>query len=334
MRRRTSAGLGSSLLAGLVLVLSAVLSPLAAAATSGSAGGNGLKISPVSTNITVNPGQSQTVTVNVQNVTQAPVTLQVFINDFTASGDESGTPALLLNPNQYAPSHSLKRYVAPVPNVTLAAGQEKSVGVTITIPSDAPGGGYYGAVRFAPASSGGSGSVALSASVASLILVRVPGDFKEDLQLTDMSVQQGDNGSSSVVFTSSKNLVAAIRFKNDGDVQEQPFGKLLLKQGKKQLASFEINNTTPRGNVLPDSVRKFTVSLSHIGMFGKYTLEGNFGFGQDGQLLSGQTTFYVIPIWGILGVLAVILIILFFIFGFPRLMRGYNQRVVRRATRR
>lgn len=322
----------AGVLAGLLLVFAAVMP---AAAASSSASGNGLRISPVSNDLTINPGQTQTVTVYVQDVTSAPVTLQALINDFTASGDESGAPALLLNPNQYAPSHSLKRYVAPIGNITLQPGEQKGVSVAVTIPKDVPGGGYYGAVRFVPvASNGGSSNVTLSASVASLILVRVPGPVKENMQLLSLDARSGVNAGASVVFTSGKGLVAAARFQNTGDVQEQPFGKLLLKQGSKVLATYEINNVTPRGNVLPGSIRKFTVGLTKVGFFGKYTLVGNFGYGTSGQLLSGQTTFYVVPVTAIAGVVILALLIIFFIFVFPKMLRRYNQRVIRKATRR
>jgi multisubunit Na+/H+ antiporter MnhC subunit len=90
----------------------------------------------------------------------------------------------------------------------------------------------------------------------------------------------------------------------------------------------------PRGNVLPDSVRKFTVKLDKVGAFGKYTLVGNFGYGNDGQLLSGSTTFYVVPLAAIIIVAAIVILIVFLIFALPKLIRGYNRKIVQRATRR
>lgn len=331
IRQRILAVCGG-IIAAIVLCVTAVLPAGAASAPVSS--GSGLRISPVSTELTINPGASQTVTVYVQNVTADPVTLQAVVNDFTASGDESGTPALLLDPSQYAPSHSLKRYVAPLGNITLRPGEQKGVKAVITIPKGVPGGGYYGAVRFLPVGTSTDGrSVTLSASVASLILVRVTGPVKESLQLLSLDAREASGGGRTVFF-GSHGLAAVTRFRNDGDVQEQPFGKVLLERGGKVLASYEINNTTPRGNVLPDSIRKFTVSLDKVGLFGKYTLVGNFGYGTNGQLLSGQTTFYVIPLAAIVIALAIILLILFFVFGFPRLLRSYNRRVLRKAGRR
>ncbi len=317
-----------SILSGCMLLIGSLVPISASAATSG---GNGLRVSPVTTNLTINPGDTQVVTINVQNVTDSPATLQVVINDFTSEG-ETGNPALLLNPGQYAPVHSLKRFVAPIPDVSLGAGASKAVKVDITIPKGTSGGGYYGAVRFAPASVNQANNVTLSSSVASLVLVRVTGNFKEQLDLASMDVRGGTNGSPSVIFTSNQNLYAAIRFQNLGDVQEQPFGKVLLKQGNTQLASYEVNDAT-RGNVLPDSIRRFNVKLDKVGWFGKYTVYGNFSYGTNGQLMSGQTTFYVVPLPAIIGVLLLVAVIVFLIFGFPKLKRQYDRNIVRRARR-
>ncbi len=327
MSRRRISSLFGTVLGGLFLILMSIV-PVSAA-TSSETGGSGLKISPVVTNLTINAGQSQSVTLYVTNVTSAPITIQALVNDFTANSDETGTPNLLLN-NQYAPTHSLKRYVQSINNVTLQPGQQKSVNVVITIPSNTSGGGYYGAIRFLPVSSNGSGTVSLTASLASLILVKVPGVYKENVELLSFDTENSGSGSS-VLFTSNKNLIAAARFQNTGEVQEQPFGKVQLESGSKVLASYEINNTTPRGNVLPDSIRRFTVKLNKVGSFGQYTLIGSFGYGTNGQLLSAKTTFYVIPIPIIALAVLIVLIIIFLIVVIPRWLRRHDRRVLNRA---
>jgi hypothetical protein len=173
-------------------------------------GGNGLRVSPVRSDLTINAGTSQTVTINLTNVTTLPATFQAIVNDFTANSNESGDPALILGNNQYAPSHSLKRFVLPIPEVTLQPGQEKGVPVTITIPANAAGGGYYGAVRFAAVGSGGSNdNVTLAGSVGSLILVKVPGDIIDKVSIA--SFNSSVNGSVSSFFTSNKNISAVSR---------------------------------------------------------------------------------------------------------------------------
>ena len=321
----------------LVALVAAVLVLVSGAqfASAASTGGNGLRISPVRTDLTIAPGKTQVVNINVTNITSSTATLQTVVNDFTANPDESGNPSIILDPTQFAASHSLKRYVGPVSNFTLTPGQEKSIPITINIPISAAGGGYYGAIRFAPASTTISPgqNVSLAGSVGSLILVKVPGELKEQLSIASFDIRH-DNVASSF-FTTTKDLTALVRLQNEGNIQEAPFGKILLKNHSgKIIGTYEINNTSPAGNVLPDSIRKFGVTLTGIKSFGQYKLEGNFGYGSGGQLLSASTTFYVIPFTIILIFVLIVLLIVFLIFGLPRLIKSYNKSVLRRASRR
>ena len=322
----------ASLLGAAVALLFVGAAP-ALAATSVT-GGNGLKISPVRNDLTISPGTAQTIDVYVTNLTSQPANLQGVVDDFTAGADESGTPYILLN-GEKAPSHSLKGYVAPIGDFALGANQQKDIKVTVSIPKGVAGGGYFGAIRFLPASTNGSKNVNLTASVGSLVLVTVPGPVTEQLSLVSFDVRHMDPktnqlGGPSVLFTSNKNLDGVARFQNSGNLQEGPFGKMLLKKGNTVVATYEINTETPRGVVLPDSIRRFSVPLSGLGSFGKYTLEGNFGYGSKGQLLSAQTSFYVVPLSVVVIVVVVILAILVGIF----LLRVYIRNAVKRAVKR
>jgi Bacterial protein of unknown function (DUF916) len=299
------------------------------------AGGNGLRVSPVRTDLTINPGETKTVEVTATNVTAGPATLQTIVNDFMANPNESGDPAIILDPKQYAANHSLKRFVQSVPAFTLAAGQQKTIPVRISVPKNAPGGGYYGAIRFAPTSvdkTSPDQNVTLAGSVGSLVIVKVPGDIKEQLSIASFDVRTGDSASS--FFTSNKGLKATVRFQNGGNIQVQPFGKILLKdRSGKILDQYEVNNVDPAGNVLPDSIRKFPVDLKKVGGFGQYKVEGNFGYGSTGQLLSASTTFYVIPAWLIILFIAIVLLLVFIVLVLPRIIRAYNKRIISRAGR-
>jgi hypothetical protein len=315
-----------------------VLAPLSALAAPLPAT-NGYRISPVRTDLTIKPGLSQSVTVYIQNASSAVENLQVLVNDFEAPTNETGNPALLLN-GATAPQHSLKQFVTvSAPTFSLQPNEQKGVNVLLKVPASAPSGGYYGAIRFAPVGPGGGKNVNLSASVASLVLVTVPGNLVEQLSIAGFGVVQGNSTTVSTaqprtIFFNSKNLQALVRFQNSGNVQEQPFGKILLKKGSTTEGTFAVNNVSSPGNVLPNSIRRFTVKLDKVGWFGKYKVEGNFGYGSKGQLLTAQSTFYVIPVPIIIGVVLVLLLILFIIFGLPRLIRRYNRRVIARANRR
>jgi hypothetical protein len=329
MNLRTSIRAAGSLLVAVILLVIAAVPAVQAAES-----GNGLRVSPVRTDAIVKPGERKEITVNVTNVTAASATFQAIINDFTANPNETGQPAIILN-NEFAPSHSLKRFVAPIPNFTLRPGEQKSIQVVINLPANAGGGGYYGAVRFAPAgdTNNPNENVSLASSVGSLILIKVPGNVVEKLTIATFDARANDRPRS--LFTSNKNITATVRFQNSGNIQVEPFGKILLKdRSNKLIGQYEVNTSIPAGSVLPESIRKFSVPLNKISGFGKYKIEGNFGYGSTGQLLSASTTFYVIPMWMILTTIAVVLFLAFLIFVLPRLIRAYNRRVLRRAGRR
>jgi hypothetical protein len=216
--------------------------------------------------------------------------------------------------------------------ISLQPGQQLPVDVVVKLPANTPAGGHYGAIRFIPATSAGNKTVNLAASVASLILLRVSGVSHEQVSIASFYVAQ--NGHARTLFTGSHGLEAVIRFQNTGDLQEEPFGKLILQKGAKTLQSTEINNVRPPSNVLPGSIRRFTVNLTKVGDFGKYTAYGNFGYGSNGQLLSASATFYIIPVRIIIISVIILLLVLFAIFGLPRLLRAYYSRSLGRNTRR
>jgi hypothetical protein len=311
-----------------------IVGPLTAFAATVSPTANGYRISPVRTDVTISPGASETVTVYIQNASSAVEDIQVIIDDFEAPTNETGYPELLLN-GATAPQHSLKQFTSvPVSTFILQPNEQKSVGVIVSIPKSAPSGGYYGAIRFAPVGQGTGKNVELSASVASLVLVTVPGNLVEQLSISSFGVVHGNSVKPRSIFFSNKNLQAVVSFQNSGNIQEQPFGKVSLKRGSTILETDSVNNAQLPGNVLPDSARRFTVTLDKVGWFGKYKAEGNFGYGSKGQLLTAQATFYVIPVLVIILVILAVLLVLFLIFGVPRLIRRYNRRVIARANRR
>lgn len=327
------------ILTAVVVVMVAVgslvgLFPLgvASAAQTASVGGNALKISPVREDLTVDPGTTKTFDIFLTNLTSVPAALHGAINDFTASTDESGHPNIILDENQSAPSHSLKQFVDPVGNFTLAPGAQKDIKVTIRVPKGAAGGGYYGAVRFYPQQQGGDKQLNLAASVGSIVLLKVNGAIIEKLNVASFDVRRGDNAA--FFFTGNKGLTNVVRFQNLGNVQLEPFGKLQLKRFGKVVGEFEVNTLDPKGNVLPDSIRRFDTKLTNVSSFGKFTLEGNFGYGATGQLVTAKATFYVLPVTYVVIAGIILLILIVGIFVLPRMIRSYNRRVLRRASRR
>jgi hypothetical protein len=311
-----------------------IISSTSARAASAPSGANGYRLSPVRTDLTIDPGSSEVVTLYLDNASASIERVQTIVNDFEAPTNESGDPALLLN-GASAPSHSLKQFVVlENPTFTLQPGQQQAINVVIKVPAGTASGGYYGAIRFAPAGAAQGKNVDLSASVASLVLITVPGNLDEQLSIAGFGVSQGSSNQTHELFFSNKNLQVITRFQNSGNVQEQPFGKILLKRGSTTLGSYVVNGSSSPGNVLPDSIRAFSGKIYKVGWFGKYKIEGSFGYGSKGQLLTAQSTFYVIPVLFIILAILAVLLILFLIFGLPRAIRAYNRRIIARSSRR
>jgi hypothetical protein len=145
--------------------------------TSNSASASGgasdvLKISPVETEITIQPGSKGVVKTDVTNVTKSTISIDPVENDFVAGNSENGTPYLILGANSYASVHSLKRFMQPLPtSISIPPGAEKEIDLTIDVPAAAQAGGYYGAIRFTSNTGDATKSVSLNPSAASLILL-------------------------------------------------------------------------------------------------------------------------------------------------------------------
>lgn len=317
----------------LVIAIFSLVIGVASPALAAEQGGNALRVSPVRTELDIEPGSSKKTEVYVENLTAEPAVLHAIVNDFVASKDETGTPSIILDENKSAPVRSLKQYVSKIDDFTLQPNERKAVSVVISVPKDADAGGYFGAVRFAPASENKNKMLTLSASVGSLFLVKVPGELKEEASIASLEIRKKDTVMVSPIQTSKKDLTGVIRIQNSGNVQLQPYGKILLKKAGKVVATYEINNQQPRGNVLPDSIRRFEFNLDKdLGSFGKYTLEANLGYGSKGQLLTASKTFYMIPVGALVAIGLLIVLVIVAVFILPRMIKNYNARVIRKAT--
>lgn len=291
---------------------------------------NVLKLSPVRSDIQVAAGTSKTIQVTISNLTKAPLTVKAVANDFIA-GDERGTPALILDADKFAPTHSLKRFMVPLNDVTIPASSNKTVGVVVIVPKDAQPGGYFGAIRFSPVGASANAQVNLNASAASLILLTVPGPAVEKLDLTEFAVQQG--GKTGNYFQSANDLQTTVRFQNRGSIQMGPFGKLSVKEGDKVVYDVDFNNKDQRDVILPDSARRWDIPLKNIGSFGHYTVTATFAYGSKNQTIEVSQSFWVVPQMVIFAAIGGTIALILLIVGIWLFLRSYKRRIERNTRR-
>lgn len=304
-----------------VLALFATTLPINAQDTSGS----GLRISPTRTDLSLVSGDSREIIQTVKNVTQNPVTVEPVLNDFESDG-VTGEPNLIGDPEQIS-AYSLREFVTVPAPFDLAPDEEREVTINVAVPTDASAGAYFGSVlyRATPQGSEGDGQVALVASVGSLILLEVPGEIVEQIQINDISAYLGESPGS--LFTKKPDQIG-VEIENLGNSFSQPFGKVSVKDWRgNEVYIYELNDGSPRSNILPSSTRLFLQELfdietrtvngeeeiertSPITWPGRYTITGNISHGSSGEIFTVSSSFWYIPLWLVITLAAVLVSII------------------------
>jgi hypothetical protein len=308
-----------------------VLSPAASQAANQNVG-QALEIAPPVLNLRADPGKTVRATINLRDVSSSPLVVRNQINDFVAGG-EDGTPKLLIDENgeqsEESP-YSLKEWVQPLPQFTLQPREVNELPLTINVPKNAAPGGYYAVIRFTASPPGiDQSGVSLSASLGTLVLLRVNGDAKEAMSIEEFSTTK--NGANTWLFESPP-VTFSTRVKNEGSVHQQPVGQILVKDMFGGAVA-NVNVNLNQNNVLPASIRQFPGVLDStvIGnrfLFGRYTADLKMSYGSEGQTMTASTSFWVIP-YRLVGFALLLLLIAFIVIRIA--LKRYTERVVARS---
>jgi hypothetical protein len=284
----------------------------------------GLQLSPAVVNLDGDPGKSYTINIKVKNVTSSTLTFSTTVNDFGAK-DETGAPSILLDPTTTLPT-SIQSWVENTPDFTLAPQQEQPLSVVVDVPANAEPGGHYGVIRFTgQPTSVNNTSVGQLASAGTLVLVRISGDIKENLQLTTFTAATPQEQEGSFFETGPLKLVE--RFTNTGNVHVQPVGQIEIRDTfGNHVDTLQVNDV--KGNVLPTSVRRFEQDFTKKFLFGRYTANISIAYGTQGEAIVSTTSFWVIP-WKLL--LIGVLLLATIIYVFIQLVKRYNRFIINRA---
>lgn len=288
---------------------------------------SGLRISPTRAEVTVEQSQSASATFNIKNVTGGKITMKAKLNDFEPQDD--GAPRPLREDETNAAS--LKKFIVMPEDIVLDADQAADVVIPIAVPAGQAPGAYYGVVLFqgVPLTDGNSpGQVSLTGSVGGIILVNVPGEIKESMQLVSVRagrITPGENAEVrlSNVFAQPFDRIQ-IRVKNTGNSFLKPFGKITVTDWRgNDVYSYELNNTDPKANVLPASQRVFTNEIKGVKLPGRYTVAAGIAYGAGGDVLIQKITVWYLPIWTVVLAFVVIGIV---VFGVMRLFKRAPRR--------
>lgn len=275
-------------------------------------GSSGLSISPTRNELVLEPGKLETVRITVRNISGVDITVKATVNDFEADGD-TGQPRFIVDPKRKS-SSSIRPFLSEIADFDLSKDEKKNVDIPIQVPSNASPGAYYGALRYSavPKDRGAvpkGESVALTASVASLVLIEVPGNITEQIQVQSLRILR-ENKPGSYFYKAPDKVILDI--KNKGNSFSKPFGRVIVSKGgsKKEVYSYELNKSDPKSNILPGSSRKFTDKIENIKAPGHYTVTANISQGKSGEILTYSNSFWYVPTAFLIAIGSIIVVII------------------------
>lgn len=273
-----------------------------------SEGSVSITVSPQSLDTAVNPGQSTTNVFRITNGSNQPMTVQPTPKNFVPRGNE-GAIEIAEDDTPYSLAQWLS--VNPGGETTIAPGQTADFEVTINVPENADPGGHFGSVVFRTLPSPQPGSAAtVSQEVAPVILVRVPGDAKEEAGITSF------RAINTPIVTSDKPITFETIVKNTGNVHVKPTGTVsIYNTFGQQVASTQIESN----NVIPGAERKMNAIWEDPGFrIGRYTARLTMIYGKDNKIITDETSFIVFPVKQVVPVVIIVAILAFVLYR----MRG------------
>jgi hypothetical protein len=284
--------------------------------------GSGLSISPTVSQLTIKPGGTNHVDITLKNITVDDVVAKGEVDDFKADNN-TGNPQIITNSKEPTPN-SIKKFISNIDDVPLVKGQQKSVIIGLDVPQNATPGAYYGIIRYRAVpkalATPGPGQVALTASVGTIVLITVPGQVREQVQVNGIHVFRGARESSFFIRPPTSIGIAITNFGN-GFVR--PFGTVEVHDVlNKTISTFQFNNPKQLGNILPNSKRTFSNNIKGLNKVGRYTVIASVSYGSGSQVLTLKKNFWYVPVWL---VILLLLILGGLIFLAVRAYRQYNR---------
>lgn len=310
------------------LVLAACFMPVPARAADT---GQAFTITPALMELSANPGDTVKATIKLTNLSANTLEITSEANDF-GSKNETGEPNIIFDANADTP-YSLKNWISLSKDFSIKSKETKTIDFPIKVPKDAEPGGHYAVIRFTGSAVADDGSnVALSASIGSLVMLKVSGETKEKASIASFYAAHGNFAQSSFFETPPVSFVE--RLKNEGNVHVKPTGTVQVKDMFGNVVSTMRVNGDPSDtknqprSVLPQSIRRFDQTLKDKPMLGKYTATVSVTYGESQQKLEQTIEFWVVPykqiIAAILGLAALIYLIVVGI-------KKYNAHIIKKA---
>jgi hypothetical protein len=285
-----------------------------------------MTVTPPLFQVAVEPGESWRSSIRVVNNNPYDIDVYATAVGFEPVGEEGTGKFVPIVEQQGTSSATLAGWIE-LSNEPIRIPREQTAEVAfrVAVPEDASPGGHYAAIMVTnrPPEAGEGNQVSVASSIASLVFMRVAGDVVESGRIRDFYAEK--------YLYQSPESQFSIRFENQGNVHLLPQGGITIyNMWGKERGHIPINTDQANfGNVLPNTVRKFTFTWKgDMGLYdiGRYKAVATLAFGAENrQNVTAMAYFWVIPVWTTLKVLGALALFLAFFFW---AIRAYIRRAL------
>lgn len=286
------------MVAGVVVLLLAFTIPVSAAPKN-----VGLKVSPLRSYPSLDPGETTTGSLMITNQTPKDQTITLSAETFKVTNEQYDYN---IEPSS---TSDWVRFVDKL--IILKPNQSQAVAYSLAVPSNATPGGHYFALLASSESAGGTGSITEVHRVASLIYLEVSGKLKKDSKLVSVDIPWFSSKTEVPISTLVANTGNThIRARVGITVQRQPGGRV------EQVSMVE-------NVIMPGTVRKLDSKVHLPSVPGIYKISLTYAPPTGNPTVMSQTVWYF-PQWCLIVIIGLLLV---FIFGSVRVWQHTHYRL-------
>jgi hypothetical protein len=271
-----------------------------------------------------NPGQAFQSELRVINVNTYPITVYPQVVNFAPQG-EDGRGALIPVFREETSGQTLAEWISvPPEGIEIAAQDTAYIRVQVNVPDNAPPGGHYAAILVGtkPPTTEAASVVQTAQYVTSLFFMRIAGDVTEQGDIREFAAEQS--------LVQHPEVSLGMRFENTGNVHLQPQGDItIFNMFGQERGMIPINHQTHFGNVLPNSIRKFTFTWKGDTAFydiGRYRAVATLGYGDETTKFVTSTTYFWVFPYTVIG--SILLVLYLLVRAVVWFIRRYIERMI------
>ncbi|GIW65659.1 MAG: hypothetical protein KatS3mg094_178 [Candidatus Parcubacteria bacterium] len=264
-----------------------------------------LTVGPAKLEFITDPGQTLEFSLFVRNDSDYDNKYQIIVEGFT---EEGGERKYIENPPEVT-------WVETPKDIFLKAKEDKNVPIKINVPKDAPPGGHFLVLWVSTKPEGGQ--VAIVSRVGSLVFINVSGNAIYKAYISELKAPK---------FAWNFPVKFSYVIKNEGNTYITPKGDIEIKNiFGRLIADLPIN---PRElQVLPNTSKNFEQEWKANFALGIYKAIFNLEYANSRDSLTHWLIFIDLK-----ALIIILLILIFAIFFLPRLIKKYNEWIIKKYT--